>query len=160
MTNEQLVQIKSDFMTGMDQETLQLSPDSVDVFWAWFRNNAVLCHPAEIEYDKYVDEMILRSRCFGNAQHLHLTEGWDYFEGFFKVKGSFILHGFNLVGANVLDLTVLTNQADFLDHNQTLPFEYLGINIPSEFVKTNAEEIGKHKHYNTSRLLSYFKSIT
>jgi hypothetical protein len=118
-----------------------------------------LYHPTEIEYETYLDEKILKSKCFGNSQYLHLIHGIDYFEGFFKVKGSFIFHGFSLIGSNVIDITVLTNQADFLDHNQNLPFEYFGINIPSEFIKTNAEKILGVKHYNFPNLLLYFKSM-
>lgn len=128
--------IKRDFGTGPDTEVLNLNHTERGKFWNWFNKRAIKLNKSSSPRKHLISkEKNICGRCYGNSQTITLSENIKYCEGFVKINGSFILHGFNVEENNVHDYTVLSNESDFTDINGQLPSEYYGVEISQEFIE-------------------------
>jgi hypothetical protein len=73
----------------------------------------ILLAPTLIHY--YTDQNAIPGNCFGNSQKVAIEEQIEYCEGFCKVNGTYILHGFNIFDNCVIDSTVQSNPNNFND---------------------------------------------
>lgn len=58
----------------------------------------------------------------------------EYYEGFVKLNGRFIFHGFNVIEDEVVDVIFHNYEDIFLDFNRTLQNYYVGICIPTTMI--------------------------
>lgn len=155
INREILNEIKTDFYTGPDNQVLNI--EDKDPFWEWFMENANGFDICKDFVDLYTNESNLTGNCFGNSLKVSHEEGIDYCEGFSKVKGSFILHGFNLIDNCVIDSTGQSNPELFQDINGRLPTEYYGIIIPTDFLPEELSTSQDNNYINiSSRLYDYY----
>jgi len=154
INREILNQIKFDFYTGADNETLTI--DQTDPFWDWFMTNAGSYSPCEGFDTYYTGQNAITGNCFGNSQKVSIQEGINYCEGFCKVNGIFIFHGFNILDNCVIDSTVQSNPNSFMDRNRNLPTEYYGVLIPNNLIEGNPNEQGVGDFLNRDPLLLDF----
>jgi hypothetical protein len=155
ISREILNQIKFDFYTGADNETLTI--DQTDPFWDWFMTNAGSYSPCEGFDTYYTGQNAIAGNCFGNSQKVSIQEGINYCEGFCKVNGIFILHGFNILDDCVIDSTVQSNPDSFRDRNRNLPTEYYGVIIPNELIEIAPEGNEVEGYLNrASKIFDFF----
>jgi hypothetical protein len=79
----------------------------------WKMLIVILLAPTLIHY--YTDQNAIPGNCFGNSQKVAIEEQIEYCEGFCKVNGTYILHGFNIFDNCVIDSTVQSNPNNFND---------------------------------------------
>jgi len=102
-----IAEIRFDFSTGSDTEENHFEND--EEFWNWFQENANEYSVCQEEDTSFSNQDNLPGNCFGNSQRLSLQNDIDYCEGFLKVKGTFIFHGFNVRNNCVIDSTIQSN---------------------------------------------------
>jgi hypothetical protein len=150
-----LTQIMVDFYTGPDSEVLNIRQE--DPFWEWFRANAFRYTPCAYLDTLYSGQNSIAGNCFGNSQKVAVEEQIEYCEGFCKVKGIFILHGFNVFDNCVIDSTVQSNSDIFLDINNALPNEYYGVLVPTDLIEIALDVSNVVNYLNrSSKLLDFF----
>jgi len=161
ISNIILSQIKGDFYRGSDTLTLIFNnQEEENLFWSWFKENAVKYKfKDKLEYNTLMDR-IIPSRCFGNSQVIALKMEKDYGEGFVKVEGNFILHGFNIHGIFAEDYTIAKSPQSFKDTGGKLPSEYYGIIIPKDFMTEENKQLIDENDTNIPFLISkYFLAL-
>jgi hypothetical protein len=149
-----ITEIKSDFQSGPDNQIIDLSDKArYKDFWNWFQKKAVDLEICDKPKKELVNDSNIAGRCYGNSQVITVNENIDYYEGFVKNKGSFLMHGFNVVDGKVQDYTALSNPKDFKDWNGKLASDYCGVKIDKAFIeKHNSEDI-KENYINIPPLL-------
>ena len=128
-----LNEIKQNFYQGSDHEMLIIPNDEIEAFWNWFAENGSIHTMAE-NNNLFHHGSYRAGRCFGNSQTASLNHQLEYYEGFAKVNGRFIFHGFNIIEDQVVDVTVRNYEDIFLDFNGVLPNDYVGIYIPTAMI--------------------------
>lgn len=151
-------EISRDFYSAGANEFLGIPEDIQDEFWLWFTKSAseLPAHSErykEIKYDGYSE-----NRCFGNGQSVFIHTGIPYHEGFVKCGLSFIHHGYNVHENKVHDVTFESNPEPFIELNTVRLEPYYGIQIPTEVIISNIEQIDL-KGYNQPLLLDFYLSI-
>lgn len=126
--------IKLDFYSGPGQETLIIPPHEASLFWEWFHDNCIYFGELFSNAPPFNTHEFIAGRCFGNAQTVTINNGLDYYEGFVRRKGEYILHGFNLLDGGVLDVTALNNPEHFLGFDGEPTNHYIGVNIPFDLI--------------------------
>ncbi len=150
-------QLKIDIQYGQDSTNFDFNEEELDLFWDWFQINAVSFNQSNsIDASLVSSTENLPSRCFGNSQRKTVNNSLQYAEGFVKVHGAFIHHGFNIVNNQYIDYTVLSYPDAFRCHDR-LPYKYYGIIINTELINDNADEINALIGYNDPKLELVFR---
>jgi len=149
--------IRYDFSTGPDTEENNFAND--EPFWNWFRENTNSYYQCDIKDLAYTDESNLPGNCFGNSQRITQQDDLEYCEGFVKVNGAYIFHGFNVLNNCIIDSTIQSNPNSFIDNSGELPSEYIGVVIPKDFVEDNASlDVTETSINQPSLLYEYYLS--
>ncbi|KAA5538611.1 hypothetical protein [Adhaeribacter rhizoryzae] len=158
ISNEILSKIKVDFYRGSDNQTLLFyNQGQEELFWYWFKKNAIKYEPKDKLQVNKLKEGIIPSRCFGNSQVMAYKKDKDYCEGFVEVKEDFIFHGFNVHGIFAEDYTIAKNPKHFKYSGGKLPSEYYGIIIPRDFmIKENKQLIDENDATIPFLIYKYF----
>lgn len=155
-SNQIIDEIIHNFYSGSDTQTLVLRQSEKSNFWKWFASNVRKFSVSNYPDLNFINDSNFAGGCFGNSQIIAFKSEKEYCEGFAKVKGNFIFHGFNISNNEVEDYTVLNNKEIFYDMNGDLPNIYYGIKIPKEFIEQcNKMEIEENQ-LNINHLIDKF----
>jgi len=158
ISRETLSEIRYDFNTGPDNQTLEIPGD--ENFWNWFRENASE-YPINTEFESSIPcDSITPGNCMGNSQVIALQDNKNYIEGFVKTNNRYILHGYNACDGIVEDSTVKCNIEEFTDEQDNHPNDYVGIMIPIDYLVRNTPDDITDNFVNLPSLIyEYFRSI-
>ncbi len=139
-------EIKSDFQSSPDNQIIDLSDSTKQMaFGEWFEKRSIKLNVCDKPNKSLINKTNIAGRCYGNSQSNALQNEIEYYEGFVKLNGTNIMHGFNVSEGKVQDYTALSNPKEFTDWNGKSPTEYCGVKIEKEFIeKHNGEDLQKN----------------
>ncbi|MES2375367.1 MAG: hypothetical protein V4553_02250 [Bacteroidota bacterium] len=152
IAGELINQIKYDFYSGPDHETLKIAEQHIDPFWTWFSSNSTFYKPLK-DQTEFLNKEYLLGRCFGNSQTLTFETGLSYMEGFAWGNGRHIFHGFNLNANEVIDVTAANFPKEFEEYMGDAPRSYIGVEIPLTLINLHNTESIANKSKNIEHLI-------
>lgn len=136
-------------------ERLGLRKELRKEFISWFIEESTFYAPSQVcwnEEDYRAQVSSLNGLCYINSLRLTINYALPLLEGFVIQSFpncdilSYVFHSFNLSGKKVIDYTYFKNKPQFEKRGQQLPFAYIGIKIPSGFIRKARVEIFERRY--------------
>lgn len=156
MDNSIIEEIKYRFNFYDFQETLKLTEEVRPAFINWIANSAEGFSILEEDVRKSKNDIYTPNRCFGNALLFAKENDADYFEGFVRLGGRVIHHGFVVKDGKIIDITRDNRKPD-QEESWTIDSQYWGIRIPENHLSKIEEKISD-SNYNDPQLITLFES--